>query len=110
MIDLNHYRGVLLSAQVSEVIIKEFCDLIAEVEIQQLVDKDIMHRLQKTNKAYKNHLNRYRCRNRLLAEVIADERAFRVMAYDYYQKRLQSKLFSIIDTMTYLFQKKKKVL
>lgn len=45
------------------------------------------------------HIARLQEQNRLLAECLADERRLRKQAYAWYQKRLQNRWWSIVDTM-----------
>jgi len=48
-------------------------------------------------RGYAAHVRRLQEQNRLLAECLADERRLRKQAYAWYQKRLQSRWWSLMD-------------
>ena len=48
---------------------------------------------------YLKHIERLQERNRLLSEVLADERRLRKAAYKWYEGRLRSRLWWFIDLM-----------
>lgn len=50
---------------------------------------------------YTNQIKRLQEQNALLAECLADERALRKKAYDYYQKKLNSRF---MRTIGFLFE------
>lgn len=54
---------------------------------------------EQTNSCARRHIARLQEQNRLLAECLAEERKKRKEAYAWYQKRLRSKFYSVLDLM-----------
>ena len=50
-------------------------------------------------RCYAAHIARLQEQNRLLSECLADERRLRKQAYAWYQKRLQSRWWSLMDVV-----------
>jgi hypothetical protein len=50
-------------------------------------------------RVYLNHIRRLQEQNRLLAEMLTDERAYRKRAYDWYRGRLRHRWSWIVDIM-----------
>jgi len=62
---------------------------------------------EKTARARNKHIERLQQRNRELAEALAEERIKRKQAWHYYQKRLKSRFYFLMDFVSYAALKDK---
>lgn len=58
---------------------------------------------------HRHHTTRLQEQNRLLSECLADERRLRKEAYAWYQKRLQSRFWGVMDMMLMSLKHKHKI-
>lgn len=54
-------------------------------------------------RVYLNHVRRLQARNRELAEMLAEERILRRQAYEWYEQRLMSRLWLLMDAVMITF-------
>ena len=65
--------------------------------MNSLEQSTALNRRSPASGCYAAHVARLQEQNRLLAECLADERRLRKNAYAWYQKRLQSRWWSLMD-------------
>lgn len=54
------------------------------------------------DQVYLNHIKRLKAENKLLLEMVLEERKMRIQAWCYVRKKLQSKIWTIMQTVLFM--------